>query len=53
MQAIYFEGDLPADKAQWREINQERAAALPVITRPSAPLPTADEKRARLGFSPH
>ena len=52
VQAIYFESDLPPDLTQWRKINEERAAVLPVIARPSSPLATAAEKRARLGFAP-
>lgn len=52
VQAIYFQEDLPADKTKWLEINEERAAALPVISKSCSPLPTAAEKRARLGFQP-
>jgi ferredoxin len=50
VQAIYSEEDLPSDKAGWTQTNQERAAVLPLITKPSDPLPTAAEKRAALGY---
>lgn len=50
VQAIYLEGDLPDDKKSWLDVNCERSAALPLITRSSDPLPTAAAKRAALGF---
>jgi ferredoxin len=50
VQAIYLEGDLPPEKAKWLDINSERAAVLPLVTKPSEPLPTAAARRAALGF---
>ncbi len=51
VQAIYLESDLPPEKAEWLNINQERSAALPQVVAKATPLPTAEEKRASLGFS--
>jgi ferredoxin len=50
VQAIYFQEDLPADKAHWTDENARRALALPVISSASEPLPTAAAKRAALGL---
>lgn len=50
VQAIYLEDDLPPEKTKWLDINRERAAALPLVTKPGDPLPTAAAKRAALGF---
>jgi ferredoxin len=50
MQAIYMEDEMPPELVQWKDINAVRAAALPLVTRASAPLPTAEAKRASLGL---
>lgn len=50
VKAIYEEDDLPQDKHEWIAINAERAPKFPVISEPQDPLPTADEKKAALGF---
>jgi ferredoxin len=50
VQAIYDVVDMPDDKEPWIAINRERAKALPVVTEKQMPLPTADERRAKLGF---
>lgn len=50
VQAIYMEDDLPAEMAQWKQVNIERAATLPLVSRAAAPLPTAEAKRLSLGF---
>lgn len=50
VQAIYMDYDLPADKSAWLDVNRERAAALPPISRPAEPLATAQAKRASLGY---
>ena len=50
VQAIYDVVDMPEDKEPWIAINRERAKALPVVTEKQTPLPTADERRAKLGF---
>jgi ferredoxin len=41
---------LPADKAQWIEINRVRSAETPVIAERLPPLPTAEARRAELGL---
>lgn len=48
--AIYEEDDLPDDKRAWIEINAERAAELPVVEDKQDPLPTAEARKAELGF---
>ena len=50
VQAIVSHDDLPEDKQHWIEVNAERAAALPIVKKPSDPLPTAAAKRAALGL---
>lgn len=49
VEAIYSEGTLPADQAEWLAINAERAARLPVIREKQAPPPGAYERALRLG----
>lgn len=51
VEAIYDEANLPADKKDWLRINAEKAPSLRNITQKEAPLPTAEEKKARLGFA--
>jgi hypothetical protein len=41
---------MPDDQAYWIEINAERALQLPVISEKQAPLPTAEKRKAELGF---
>jgi ferredoxin len=48
--AIYETIDMPDDQAYWIEINAERALQLPVISEKQAPLPTAEKRKAELGF---
>ena len=50
VQAIFEEDDLPEDKSEWIAINAERAADLPIISDKEEQLPTADAKKAELGF---
>ncbi len=50
VQAIYEETDLPEDKTHWIEINAERAPKLPEIEETEEPLPTAEARKAELGF---
>lgn len=50
VQAIYSVYDMPADKEPWIALNEQRAAALPVITKTQDPLPTAEQRKAELGF---
>ena len=48
--AIYEEDDLPDDKREWIAINAERSAVLPVVEEKQDPLPTAEARKAELGF---
>lgn len=50
VEAIYEEGDLPADKKEWLQINTDRAKGLPVVSEKAEPLPTAEAKKKELGF---
>jgi ferredoxin len=50
VQAIYDVVDIPDEKEPWIAINKQRAKVLPVVTEKQTPLPTADERRAKLGF---
>jgi ferredoxin len=48
--AIYDVFDMPDDKQSWIEINAEMAAKLPVIDAKQTPKPTAEMRKAELGF---
>lgn len=48
--AIYDEEELPEHLKSWIEVNGERSAALPVIKGKQNPLPTAEKRRAGLGY---
>lgn len=48
--AIYEDGQVPADKKSWIQVNAERASGLPVIADKQEPLPTAEAKKASLGL---
>lgn len=50
VQAIFVDTDIPEDKAEWEEINAQRAPDLPLIEEKMDPLPGADERKAELGF---
>ena len=50
VEAIYPEEDLPENMAAWTAINAEKAAANPLISAKEDPLPTAEEKKKKLGF---
>ncbi|TAJ93570.1 MAG: ferredoxin family protein [Gammaproteobacteria bacterium] len=50
VQAIYEEDDLPEELKTWVAINAERAPTLPVCGEPMEPLPTAEDRKAALGF---
>ena len=52
VEAIYAVDDLPADQSKWEQINAEKTEAgdLERITESEEPLPTAEDKRARLGL---
>jgi hypothetical protein len=48
--ACFHADDMPDDQAYWIEINAERALQLPVISEKQTPLPTAEKRKAELGF---
>lgn len=55
VEAIYAEDELPDDKQEWTEKNEELArelidAGTDPITDQQDPLPTAEDKKATLGF---
>jgi ferredoxin len=50
VEAIYEEGDLPAEKKEWLQLNADRAKGLPVVSEKQDPLPTAEAKKKELGF---
>ena len=50
VQAIYEEDDLSEELKKWVAINAERAPTLPVCGEPMDPLPTAEARKAALGF---
>ena len=52
VEAIYAEDDLPEDKNDWLQINAQKCEEDDIqhITESTDPLPSADEKKARLGF---
>ncbi len=50
VEAIYEEDDLPEDKKIWIEINAERAPNLPIVEDKQEPLPTAEQRKADLGY---
>lgn len=50
VQAIYEGDSIPEDKKPWIAINAERAPNLPVIDEKQEPLPTAEARKAALGF---
>ena len=50
VQAIYEDISVPEEYAQWVAINAERSSQLPLLVGPQTPLPTAEARRAELGF---
>ena len=52
VQAIFAEDELPGDKREWLEINAQKSESgdLELITEKRDALPTAEERRAALGF---
>ena len=50
VKAILAEEDLPDDKKHWVEVNAEKSRILPVISEKQTPLPTAEARRAQLGY---
>jgi ferredoxin len=50
VRAIADSIDLAPEDAGWIEVNRERSAALPLVTQKQPPLPTAEQRRAELGY---
>jgi ferredoxin len=50
VKAIVAEEDLSTDQMHWVADNAEKAGQLPVISEKQAPLPTAERRRAELGY---
>jgi ferredoxin len=50
VEAIYAEDSVPEAQREWIERNRTRSLQLPVINVKQQPLPSAQEKRARLGM---
>ena len=50
VEAIVADTDVPADEAEWTELNATRAVKLPVIDSKEVPLATAQERARELGF---
>ncbi|MEM6926492.1 MAG: ferredoxin family protein [Myxococcota bacterium] len=51
VQAIYAEEDLPAEMTSWVQVNADKSeSGIENVTESSDPLPTAEEKKARLGL---
>jgi ferredoxin len=50
VEAIYADSDVPDDFKEWIQINAQQAPDLPVVDAKEDPLPTAEEKKARLGL---
>ncbi|MGH8536667.1 MAG: 4Fe-4S dicluster domain-containing protein [Gammaproteobacteria bacterium] len=48
--AIHEGEDIPDNLKDWIQINAERAPNLPVIDNKQDPLPTAEARRAELGY---
>ncbi len=50
VEAIFDESNLPPNMEKWIKINEEKSATSVNITEKEDPLPTAEEKKSRLGF---
>jgi ferredoxin len=48
--AIYDTDDLDRMRDHWVAVNAEQSQRLPVVARKQTPLPTADVRRAELGY---
>jgi ferredoxin len=48
--AIMEDTDLPEELEKWTQINEDKCADLPLITQKEDPLPTAEARKAELGF---
>jgi ferredoxin len=50
VKAIFPEQEVPEPEREWIELNRTRSPDLPVISLKQEPLPTAQKRRADLGF---
>jgi ferredoxin len=50
VKAILSEDDLAEDQMHWVTINAEKSSILPVLEDKQTPLPTAEQRRAELGY---
>jgi hypothetical protein len=50
VKAIYTEKDVPESQHAWIEVNRIRCRELPLLLLKQQPLPTAQPRRAELGF---
>ena len=50
VQAIYETIDMPEEYEHWIESNAQHSKQLPVIDSKQEPLPTAEKRKAELGF---
>ena len=52
VEAIFASEDLPEDKTNWEQINADKCADSDIehMTESQEPLPTAEDKKARLGL---
>ncbi|MBL4819328.1 MAG: ferredoxin family protein [Deltaproteobacteria bacterium] len=50
VEAIKEESDLPAEQEQWIQINAEKSQHCENIVQKQDPLPTAEARKAELGF---
>ena len=50
VKAIFSEEDLAEEQKHWIVVNEEKSRLLPVIDEKQTPLPTAEARRAQLGF---
>lgn len=50
VEAIYDEAQLPDGMQKWVQLNAENAKKLPVISESGEALPTAEARKAELGF---
>ncbi|MEA2926577.1 MAG: ferredoxin [Alphaproteobacteria bacterium] len=50
VKAILAEEDLAESQIHWIEVNAEKSKSLPVVEDKQPPLPTAESRRAELGY---
>jgi ferredoxin len=50
VKAIFAEEDLSPEQGHWVAVNAEKSRVLPIISEKQDPLPTAEGRRAELGY---